>query len=507
MSDQAARVSGPVAGAGSVVRREFVTVLLVSLLVWFSWPTLAMLHRRWTDFGYEHGYLVLALSVAMVAREYRRAPLIGGTGSAWGLMSLVVSGVGVIAGQAAAVELMAALFLPVVWFSAVWALFGWTQASRLLAPLAYLYFAVPIWDALTPALQALTVGAVTIGLRAVSVPAFIEGNYIHLPAGTFEVAGGCSGLHYIVVGAALAALLGVLNHERWRTRAVLVIVAIALAVLANWIRVFTIVVAGHLTDMQHYLITEDHYYFGWILFVVSLSPFFYVDHRLSQSPRSGRVSTGSSSVRWEVRRAVVAGLALAVLTLGALYGRHLASSSGADAVAAEIALPAAWRRAGEWIDSRRPVFAGASGEDAAWVTDGTHRVGSYVAVYVGPRQEGEIASSGNRPEGVVSNVMATAARSIQAAVGGSRPFYEIEVLDEGGGRRLVWMQMQVGGVVTASMLQAKLLQVGGVLMGRRSATAAVLTTICETTCDEARHLLSDYATLVGPRLHAKLPPH
>ena len=36
--------------------------------------------------------------------------------------------------------------------------------------------------------------------------------------------------------------------------------------LTNWCAFFIIVVAGHLTDMQHHLVTDEHYSFGWYMF-------------------------------------------------------------------------------------------------------------------------------------------------------------------------------------------------------------------------------------------------
>ena len=52
-------------------------ILCAGLVLWFSVPTLASLHEIW--FGgniYGHGYLVLAMTAWLVARELRRAPLV-----------------------------------------------------------------------------------------------------------------------------------------------------------------------------------------------------------------------------------------------------------------------------------------------------------------------------------------------------------------------------------------------------------------------------------------------
>jgi exosortase A len=471
------------------------------LIVALSWPTLETLHARWFDYGYQHGYLVLALCAVLVVREIRRFPLYADAGSPWGLACLALAAAGVIAGQAASVELLSALLLPVLALGAVWALSGRGQAGRLLGPFGYFYFAVPVWDALNSTLQSLTVIAVSAGLRTVKVPAFINGNFIHLPAGTFEVAGGCSGLHYVVVGAALAALLGLLDHERWRTRALLVVVALVLAVVANWLRVFVIVAAGHLTDMQHYLVTEDHYYFGWALFVVVLSPLFYLDHWfVRQTSRKEGVPAERGEIRAGVR--AYGAVLLVVLVLGGAVVMSLSlqrSAIHAGDISVEVVPATGWRRAADWSDDRRPVYAGAAAEDAAWLTDGVSTVGIYVAIYTVQHQDGEAAGTLNRPAGVGATVENAVITPPFTAAG---PFREVEVLERDGVRRLVWIQLRILGRATSSQVEAKLLQILGLLLGRRDAQVFVLSATCEAACGGARLELREYATQSGMKFPA-----
>jgi len=56
----------------------------------------------------------------------------------------------------------------------------------------------------------------------------------------------------MIVGLAVAALHGELRRDPWRVR----IVQLALdgdpCLLANWVRVYTIIEAGYLTDMHSY---------------------------------------------------------------------------------------------------------------------------------------------------------------------------------------------------------------------------------------------------------------
>ena len=47
-------------------------------------------------------------------------------------------------------------------------------------------------------------GAVRVLLRTVGIPAYFDGLQFQIPAGSFEIAGGCSGLHFLIVALAIA---------------------------------------------------------------------------------------------------------------------------------------------------------------------------------------------------------------------------------------------------------------------------------------------------------------
>src|SRR5690606_39451568 len=52
------------------------------------------------------------------------------------------------------------------------------------------------------------------------------------------------------------------------SRVMLLIAAGGISIVSNWIRVYSLILIGHYTRMQHYLIVEEHYYYGWAIFTV-----------------------------------------------------------------------------------------------------------------------------------------------------------------------------------------------------------------------------------------------
>ena len=104
----------------------------------------------------------------------------------------------------------------------------------------------------------------------------IDGALIHIPNGSFVIEEGCSGLHFLIVGLAVAALHGELRGDPPRTRLAQLALMTGLSLLANWVRVYTVIEAGYLTDMRSYLVSVSHYWFGWGVFAVALVAFFWL---------------------------------------------------------------------------------------------------------------------------------------------------------------------------------------------------------------------------------------
>ncbi len=65
----------------------------------------------------------------------------------------------------------------------------------------------------------------------------VHGNFITIAWGTFEIAKGCSGLHFFEVGLAIAALWGELDEQTPAGRIKLMALMGAMAIVCNWIRV------------------------------------------------------------------------------------------------------------------------------------------------------------------------------------------------------------------------------------------------------------------------------
>src|SRR5690606_15988573 len=144
------------------------------------------------------------------------------------------------------------------------------------------FLTIPVWDFLAWTLQVITVSVNKFLLGFFDIDFEVEGVFVYLiGVGTFEVAHGCSGLRYLLVGQALVLIYGELYLSRLRSRITLFCLGVAFALLANWIRVFVIIYMGYETNMQSGLI-EDHDDFGWWVFAGTLVPLYFLARQLEK---------------------------------------------------------------------------------------------------------------------------------------------------------------------------------------------------------------------------------
>jgi EpsI family protein len=338
------------------------------------------------------------------------------------------------------------------------------------------------------------------------VPAFIAGNLIHLPSGTFEVAGGCAGLRYAIVAGTLGAFLGLRHYRHWQPTLLLTICALGLALVGNWVRVLILVLVGHYSQMQNYLIVEDHSLFGWVVFVVFMAPLFYAHRVLSsrstdsaslQTARAEPDPSGPAGSRW-----AAVYFACVALAFGVVLNYRIADGGQVSNVVLAAPEIQGWSATADWADARRPEFVGATAQLASWYEDGTERVGAYIAHYTRQAQGREIVFSQHRPQGQGA-VVGRQRITIQAASGSQLAFEQLEVADFGAKRRLVWVGLRVAGRVAGGETAAKFLQIAGAVRGRRDAQALVLTAECSEDCSHAEATLSRFAGIAAERLYAE----
>ena len=456
---------------------------LIAAVVLAYWPSSRALWLFWTDpdSAGTHGVLVALLSAWLFFRNRYRLGAVATQPAPLAMVLFALASLAWLLFWRAGIPALHIILFPALMGLGIAAALGWQAARWVAFPIGFLYFAVPSWDVLVGPLQ--TIAAHATGLLAplLGIPAEVQGYLVQLPGvGTFEIGRGCSGVNFLAIGLAVAALLGELEGASVMRRLSLLCIMGCAAVVSNWIRVLVIVDAGYTTNMRHVLVSRGHYMFGWILFSVVLFAFVWLFARpqaAAQSrPQPAPVSPGSRGL--PAYAAIVLGLIAPPLLAYSLIGT-------ADASVAPHSFHAPGGTAG-WAG---PFV---THSDATAKPGFTYRAatgGSVELVAFSPGARSPFVSAGETP------VTDTHKVNVDGLS------YSETVTTDGEGRQaLVWSTDDGGERRFATPLLSRLWYGISSLRSAPGPVSFAFWTGCEASCDVARATLTDFARTIGPQL-------
>lgn len=267
---------------------------LILLACWVVgyWPTFVELNERWIkwDQSMAHGWPVALLSIYLLFRTLPWWPQSPKGAIFWlAVIGLLLGSLAWFVFHAVNVTILEQLILLPLLILILTAVFGIKQVFSHRLLLLFPIFAIPLWDYLNGPLLAMSSLVVGEMVRMAGMPALIEGSSIFIPYGHILIADGCSGLRYFVVALAMGYLIAYLNRYNESRLAAVLLVAAAVGLVTNWIRIFVLIVIGYKTEMQSPLMS-DHEYFGWILFAIICLPAIYFAPVVKASSRKEDVA-------------------------------------------------------------------------------------------------------------------------------------------------------------------------------------------------------------------------
>jgi exosortase len=466
-------------------------VLLTGIVYWPSTRSLLIEWFEVPSSAYRHGPLIVLITLWLLMRDAHGnpQPLAAGSSSWLPLALLLVTSFAWLVAVRAGIQVAHQALLPIVIWLNVRSVFGRRIAVQSLAPIGLLYSAIPVWHVFVPALQSMTVAVVSGLLRVAAIPAYVSGDFVHIRSGVFHVEDGCAGLHYFIVAVTIAILHGELRGDRLGTRLYLFGLAIALALVSNWLRVFIIIVAGDLTDMQHYLVRVDHYVFGWVVFAVAMAVFLLLAGRrpmLDPEPRDAGERAERSGDRSAVARA--AGLALAASAVGPAW---LVLAPARMAAAPNVAVPAAidgWSGPVESCRGRwQPQYETADLHVRREFARADATVCFYSATFLIQHQDKELIGYSSRAYDPDSEIVSAGTRDVAG-----RRVNEVQLGDEKDADRIVWYGYIVGESEMRGGIVAQLSYALGTLHGAPAASVYAISAPCVPDCATARDALGDF---------------
>jgi exosortase A len=306
-------------------------LLVLLALLWLAAlvlyrETLATMVATWSESEtFAHGFVVPPIALWLAWRRRADiaalAPTFAPAPSA--LLVVAAAGVAWLVGEAATVNALRQFALVTMLIALVPAVAGWPLARALMFPLGFLYFAVPFGEFLLPLLMRHTADFTVAALRATGIPVYRDGLEFVIPSGTWSVVEACSGVRYLIASAMGGALFAYLNYRSARRRALFMAFALALPIVANWLRAYFIVLIGHFSGNK-LAVGIDHLIYGWLFFGVVIGVMFLVGMRWAEPEAPPVAAPAGASARataasWRSAAAGVAALMVLALPPAAAW--------------------------------------------------------------------------------------------------------------------------------------------------------------------------------------------
>jgi len=215
--------------------------LVVAALAGLYFPVLTSLANDWsTNDNYSHGFFIPLISGYMVYSMKEELSQLSILPTNWGLPFLVAGLGQLYIARVGSEYFLQRTSLILVLLGITLFLLGKAITKKVLLPIAYLLFMVPlpaiIWNKIAFPMQLFSSAITEEVVRMIGIPIFREGNVLHLAQTTLEVVDACSGLRSLTTMFALAAALAwFTDFVQWK-KWVLFFLAAPVAMFANIVR-------------------------------------------------------------------------------------------------------------------------------------------------------------------------------------------------------------------------------------------------------------------------------
>lgn len=474
--------------AAAGVLGSFVFACLLSIGV-FPDVWASMVHVWMTSETFAHGFIALPCAAWMLWR--RRGDWQAISQKTWWPATIALAACGLLwlVGRLGGVSSLEQFGTVGIIPATMLLLVGPAITRAIAFPLAFLFFAVPVGEFLTPIMMNYTADATVAAVRWSGVPVFREGLHFSLPSGRWSVVEACSGLRYLIASLALGVLYAYLQFRTLRYRLAFVALAIVVPIFANWVRAYGIVMLGHISNMK-LAAGVDHLVYGWLFFGLVMALLFWVaslwrepvptsmpipaTHAAAPMADPDRLSTSSSSKR----RIAVVLVAVAIVALWRPVSTTLLEQSKSFDGVGPLRAAIGGLPPGQALDYE-PHYTGASGTLRIARTIDGMPVELHAFHYARQNETGEMIHSSNyavRAKDFQSHVLSKSKRSTPW---GSVASYRIR--RSGTELLLIWQWYAIGGTQTANPYLAKAATAWSLLMGRGDESLAlVLATPIET---------------------------
>jgi len=489
-------------------------LLAIGLLFRDTFLSMAGIWSRSETFA--HAWLVPPIVLWLVWRLRAELAQMAPRPAPWMLLPLLGAAFVWLLGDLAGINAVTQLAVTAILVLTVPVVLGLQVAHRMMFPLGFMFFMVPIGEFSTDMMMEWTADFTVWALQVTGVPVYREGLNFIIPSGAWSVVEACSGVRYLIASFMVGTLFAYLNYNSLWRRWVFVLFSIAVPIVANWLRAYLIVMLGHLSGNK-LAVGVDHLVYGWVFFGIVIGIMFMVGARWSEPlpDAAGSAAAGlgqpSTTPAWQWGAAV--GLLLCAALAPALSWQLQRAQDGA--VAPVLALPElpGTEAAADQALAVTPHFTGAAAQAHRVYRAGGADVTVHVAYYRNQGYGAKLASSSNylvSSEDERWKRLSGGRSSLSPADGAGPVVVRSTVLVSGStgstlGRQRVAVRQVYwsGGRLTASDARATLYGTLGLLLGRGD-DGAMITLYADGTDADAEARLDAFMTQQLPLLVAQL---
>ncbi|WNC72534.1 exosortase [Thalassotalea psychrophila] len=171
-----------------------------------------------------------------------------------------------------------------------WLFIGTKACSKIIFPLFFIGFAIPVGDELIPVLQEVTADLSVFLLKFIGTPVLRENLYIEIPNGRFFIAEACSGISFLIVSFVFGNLYAYLSFQKYNKKILFLVLSFSVPIIANALRVFGIVLIGHYFGME-YATGTDHLVYGWVFYCFVLFLLIIIGEKLKDTKNNEVISS------------------------------------------------------------------------------------------------------------------------------------------------------------------------------------------------------------------------
>lgn len=252
----------------------------------FSW-----LVSNWTaENNYEHGWLVVGVAGWLLWRAW---PVFRQSLSKQsGILGLGMLAMGILmflAGWRTIQPRIAVAACPVIMMGCLVYAHGWAKARPLVFPLSMFAFVIPMpgFQQMTTGLQIIATKMAHHGASIFGINTVLAGNQVYSPdghGGSWQIDEGCSGIRSLVALMLVTYVYGMIVHKKWFERFIIFAACVPIAIIANAVRVTSILLVGRYNP--EFAKNTWHDYSGFLSFGAALGLLMMISAVMRQGLRA-----------------------------------------------------------------------------------------------------------------------------------------------------------------------------------------------------------------------------